>query len=128
MAMGKGRIPAGEVLKRLTVNMGAEEAKRLIMERARSGLLTAQAATLSIDGTDRKHNVTNDVTLKDSFWAGYEVDNFITANWSTGDFRTLIENVNWRAFNKGQFRGALSFGLTDGAPDAQLIVGYVATF
>ena len=40
----------------------------------------------------------------------------------------VLGGVNWRVGKEGLLRGALSLGLTDGAPDAQLILGYAATF
>lgn len=40
----------------------------------------------------------------------------------------VLGGINWRPFNRGSVRGALSLGLTDGAPDAQLIVGYAFSF
>jgi len=43
------------------------------------------------------------------------------------DFR-LVGGVNWRTSNRGTLRGALTLGITDGAPDAQLILGYAAIF
>ncbi len=43
------------------------------------------------------------------------------------DFRLLV-GVNWRPLNKGMIRGAVSVGLTDGAPDGRLQIGYAYTF
>ncbi len=43
------------------------------------------------------------------------------------DFRLLV-GVNWRPLNKGIIRGSVSTGLTDGAPDGRLTVGYAFTF
>lgn len=43
------------------------------------------------------------------------------------DLRALA-GVNWRAFNRGILRGAVAVGLTDGAPDAQVLAGYAYTF
>ncbi len=43
------------------------------------------------------------------------------------DFRLLV-GVNWRPLNKGILRGAVSVGLTDGAPDGRLQLGYAYTF
>lgn len=43
------------------------------------------------------------------------------------DMRAL-GGVNWRLFNRGMFRGAIAVGLTDGAPDAQLLGAYAWTF
>ena len=43
------------------------------------------------------------------------------------DFRVL-GGVNWRAFQRGVVRGAVAFGLSDGAPDAQFVAGYAYTF
>ncbi|MDX1389371.1 MAG: hypothetical protein R3344_09285 [Acidobacteriota bacterium] len=44
-----------------------------------------------------------------------------------GDLR-ILGGVNWRPFNTGVLRGAVSAGLTDGAPNAQLFLGYAYTF
>ena len=43
------------------------------------------------------------------------------------DFRVL-GGVNWRPFSRGILRGAVTVGLTDGAPDGQLTLGYAYTF
>jgi hypothetical protein len=40
----------------------------------------------------------------------------------------ILGGVNWRVRNRGAVRGALAIGLTDGAPDAQFIAGYVFSF
>lgn len=40
----------------------------------------------------------------------------------------ILGGANWRAFDRGILRGAVAAGLTDGAPDVQLIVGYAFTF
>ena len=46
---------------------------------------------------------------------------------SDEDFRALA-GVDWRAFARGSLRGAAGFGLTDGAPNVQITLGYAATF
>ncbi len=43
------------------------------------------------------------------------------------DLRLLV-GVNWRPLNKGMIRGAVSVGLTDGAPDGRIQIGYAYTF
>lgn len=43
------------------------------------------------------------------------------------DFRAL-GGVNWRPFTRGILRGAVTLGLTDGAPDFQITAGYAYTF
>ena len=40
----------------------------------------------------------------------------------------ILGGANWRPFNTGQLRAALAFGLSDGAPDVQLLAGYAANF
>lgn len=40
----------------------------------------------------------------------------------------VLGGLNWRVHNRGMFRGAIALGLTDGAPDAQLIAAYAWTF
>lgn len=40
----------------------------------------------------------------------------------------VLGGVNWRPFNRGIVRAALGFGLSDGAPDVQLLAGYAAQF
>ena len=40
----------------------------------------------------------------------------------------LAAGANWRPFNRGMLRGAVAVGLSDGAPDVQLLVGYAYTF
>ncbi len=43
------------------------------------------------------------------------------------DFRAL-GGINWRSTNRGMIRGAVAVGLSDGAPDAQLLLGYASRF
>ena len=40
----------------------------------------------------------------------------------------ILGGVDWRAFSRGMFRGAVSFGLTDGSPNYRIILGYAYTF
>ncbi|MCP3981480.1 MAG: hypothetical protein GY716_19450 [bacterium] len=40
----------------------------------------------------------------------------------------ILAGVNWRRFKRGILRGAVAFGLDDGAPDLQVIAGYAANF
>ena len=40
----------------------------------------------------------------------------------------ILGGVNWRAFGRGMLRGAVAFGLTDGAPDFSLLMSYAYTF
>ena len=40
----------------------------------------------------------------------------------------LLGGVNWHLSNRGIMRGAVAIGLTDGAPDAQLLLGYAVNF
>ena len=40
----------------------------------------------------------------------------------------LLGGVNWRVANRGQFRGAIDFGLTDAGPNWQLLAAYAFTF
>ena len=40
----------------------------------------------------------------------------------------ILGGINWRVFNRGLFRGAVAIGLTDGAPDSQLLFGYAQSF
>ena len=56
--------------------------------------------------------------------ASYEGARFEGAD---SDVRVL-GGLNWRLQNRGMFRGALAFGLTDGAPDVQILASYAWTF
>ena len=40
----------------------------------------------------------------------------------------LLVGFNWMAFKRGMFRGAIAGGLTDGAPNYRVLVGYAYTF
>lgn len=40
----------------------------------------------------------------------------------------VLGGVNFHVTPRGMFRGAVAFGLSDGAPDAQLIAGYAVSF
>lgn len=40
----------------------------------------------------------------------------------------VLGGVNWRPIENGVFRAAAGLGLTDGAPDFQVLVGYAYTF
>jgi hypothetical protein len=55
------------------------------------------------------------------FEGGFDLPGYET------DLRVL-GGLNWRGVGRGQIRGAAAFGLTDGAPDLQLIGGYAVTF
>jgi len=46
---------------------------------------------------------------------------------SDDDFRGLA-GMNWHVTKRGSIRAALSFGLSDGAPDLQVIAGYATMF
>jgi len=55
--------------------------------------------------------------------------NFEGARFDGGDSDVrVLGGVNWRMFNRGMFRGAVAIGLSDGAPDAQLLAAYAWTF
>ena len=40
----------------------------------------------------------------------------------------VLGGVDWRLSKNGRLRGAIAFGLTDGAPDSQVIVGWAGMF
>jgi hypothetical protein len=40
----------------------------------------------------------------------------------------ILGGINWRAFGRGMFRGAVAFGLTEGAPDFSVLASYAYTF
>ncbi len=40
----------------------------------------------------------------------------------------LLAGINWRAFGRGMLRGAVSAGLTNGAPNFRVIASYAYTF
>lgn len=55
--------------------------------------------------------------------------NYRGERFKGGDSDTrLLGGVNWRVSNRGSIRGAIAFGVTDGAPDVQLLGGYAAVF
>ena len=56
--------------------------------------------------------------------AQLETDRFENVDANT----QLLFGVNWMAFPRGMFRGAVSAGLTNGAPDYRLLLGYAYTF
>jgi hypothetical protein len=56
--------------------------------------------------------------------AQMETDRFEQIDAST----QLLFGVNWRAFDRGVFRGAVAGGLTNGAPDFRVILGYAYSF
>jgi hypothetical protein len=41
---------------------------------------------------------------------------------------SILGGINWRAFGRGVLRGAVSFGLTEGAPDFSVLMSYAYTF
>jgi len=53
-----------------------------------------------------------------------ETDRFEQQDAST----QLLVGVNWRAFGRGMLRGAVAGGLTSGAPNVRVLVGYAYTF
>ena len=83
-----------------------------------------------------------DVDGKTSFFAGGGVlfplsDEFTfvaeaeleTKRFDGGDTDArVLGGVSWRLTNRGMLRAGLALGLTDGAPDGQLLVGYAAHF
>ena len=42
--------------------------------------------------------------------------------------RRCSRAINWTAFPRGTFRGAVAGGLTDGAPDFRVLLGYAFHF
>jgi hypothetical protein len=40
----------------------------------------------------------------------------------------ILGGINWRAFGRGMFRGAVAFGLTEGAPDFSALLSYAYSF
>ena len=56
--------------------------------------------------------------------AQFESDRFEDIDAST----QLLVGVNWRAFGRGMLRGAVSGGLTGGAPNFRVILGYAYSF
>jgi hypothetical protein len=40
----------------------------------------------------------------------------------------ILGGINWRAFGRGMLRGAVAFGLTEGAPDFSVLMSYAYTF
>jgi hypothetical protein len=57
-----------------------------------------------------------------------ETDQYKNAG-TLGDTDTrILGGLDWKLADHGMFRGALALGLTDGAPDTQLILGYAARF
>jgi hypothetical protein len=41
---------------------------------------------------------------------------------------SVLGGINWRAFGRGMFRGAVSFGLAEGSPDFSALLSYAYTF
>jgi hypothetical protein len=72
-------------------------------------------AGILVDASDRVGFV------GEAVWEGERFD-------GTDDDARALAGINWRVGNRGTFRGAIAFGLTDGAPDAQLIAGYAYAF
>lgn len=58
----------------------------------------------------------------------------VEANYETERFEDLRDDsrvlfgVNWRPHDHGTFRGAIAAGLTDSAPDLQLVLGFALDF
>ena len=40
----------------------------------------------------------------------------------------ILGGIDWKPFQRGRFRGSVAAGLTDGAPNLELSVGYAVTF
>jgi hypothetical protein len=40
----------------------------------------------------------------------------------------ILGGIDWKPFQRGMLRGAVGFGISDGAPDLEVTVGYAATF
>jgi hypothetical protein len=54
----------------------------------------------------------------------YQSGRFVGAGSET----SLLGGINWRVSNRGIIRGAIAVGLSDDAPDAQIIGAYAFTF
>ena len=54
----------------------------------------------------------------------YESERFDGAE----DDTRALAGINWGIGNRGQLRGAVAFGLSDGSPDSQIIAGYAYSF
>jgi hypothetical protein len=54
----------------------------------------------------------------------YESERFDGAE----DDTRALAGINWGVGNRGQLRGAVAFGLSDGSPDSQIIAGYAYSF
>lgn len=64
----------------------------------------------------------NELSLVGEFvWRGERFD-------GADDDARIFGGVNWRVSRRGIVRGGIGFGLTDGAPDTQVIAGYAADF
>lgn len=64
----------------------------------------------------------NELSLVGEFsWRGERFD-------GADDDARIFGGVNWRVSQRGIVRGGIGFGLTDGAPDTQVIAGYAADF
>ena len=51
-------------------------------------------------------------------------DNLIGAETAA----SILGGINWRAFGRGMFRGAVAFGLSEGSPDFSALLSYAYTF
>lgn len=81
-----------------------------------------QGKTSTLIGAGALYPLSDTLTLAGEL--RMETERFENAD---SDLRFLA-GANWRPFNRGILRGAVALGVTDGAPDAQLLAGYAYVF
>lgn len=134
-------VPTGDETAGLGSDAFGVSAFGSIRYRLTRSIITGQAG-LQFNGDGRRGSETEDRDGETSPMAGVGVilpfsDNVAgvaEARYEDGRLQgddadtRVLGGVNWRPGGRGTLRGAIAFGLSDGAPDTELIVGYAAQF
>jgi hypothetical protein len=132
-------VPTGDDTAGLGYDAFSIAAFGSVRHRYETLILTAHAGA-RINGDGQIFGVDVDGELSPMLGVGFfyphsdEVTFIAEANFESerfdgmGSDLRLLGGVNWRLSNRGILRSAVGVGLTDGAPDAQLILGYAVNF
>ena len=134
-------VPTGDETAGLGSDAFGASAFGSIRHRLTRSIITGQAG-LRFNGDGRRGSETQDRDGETSPMAGLGVivpfsDNVAgvaEARYEDGRLEgddadtRVLGGINWRPGGRGTLRGAIAFGLSDGAPDTELMVGYAAQF
>jgi hypothetical protein len=134
-------VPTGDETAGLGSDAFGASAFGSLRHRLTRSIITGQAG-IRFNGDGRRGNETQDRDGETSPMAGLGLivpfsDNVAAvaeARYEDGRLEgddsdtRVLGGVNWRPGGRGTLRGAIAFGLSDGAPDTELMLGYAAQF